>query len=407
VNIIIAGAGKVGYRLANTLSHKHNVTIVDKNEAALQRLQESIDVFAVAGNIEDPDTYRPLKNRHFDIFIAVTDSDEANILSTLIAGDVIEAENKIIRLKNHYFADSSIAGKLGISTAVFPFSATANSVSSLLDFPHANNIKSFIYSPFRMISVFVHAAGEAGIPVSRYTSDVCNVVGIERKKRFFLPEADTTLLQGDLVYLFGDPDRLKIYSAELNPSTPTKISRVAIFGADLLGLEIAKALLQKGVHLKIVDKDIEKCRKASELLQENATVINSRYIEHTLFDDEQRGRREHHPFSGGERARHLPNRRDQQRPRTLQPDALSGHHRRARPQIQRLLHDPGEDRFQRRHLRTPLLRRPGHDFLPQDLCRHLAGRQECQAAESESMPELYPPGRGIDPLESETPFPPG
>jgi len=290
VNIIIAGAGKVGYRLADTLSHRHNVTIVDKNEAALQRLQESIDVFTVTGDIEDPDTYRLLRNRHFDIFIAVTDSDEANILSTLIAGDVVRAETRIIRLKNHYFADSAIAGKLGISTAVFPFSATAGSVSSLLDYPHANNIKSFIYTAYRMISVFVHAAGEEGLDLSRFSTDTCAVVGIERAKRFFIPGREDALRQGDLVYLFGDPDTLKQFSALLNPNMPASISRVAIFGADLLGLEIAKALANKGVRLKIVDKDIEKCKKASELLQENATVINSRYIEHTLFESEQVGR---------------------------------------------------------------------------------------------------------------------
>jgi len=290
VNIIIAGAGKVGYRLAGALSHRHNITIVDKNEAALQRLQESIDVFTVTGNIEDPDTYRPLRSRRFDIFIAVTDSDEANILSTLIAGDVIQADTKIVRLKNHYFADSSIAGKLGISTAVFPFSATANAISSLLDYPHANNIKAFIYSPFRMISVFVHAADDAGIPVSRFTNEGCTVAGVEREKRFFIPAAEEMLQRGDLVYLFGDPDRVRTYSAELNPATPATISRVAIFGADLLGLEIAKALLKRNVQLKIIDKDMEQCRKASELLQEDATVINSRYIEHTLFDDERIGR---------------------------------------------------------------------------------------------------------------------
>ena len=290
MNIIIAGAGKVGYRLAGTLSHRHNVTVVDKNEAALQRLQESIDVFTVTGDIEDPDTYRPLRNRRFDIFIAVTDSDEANILSTLIAGDVVAAEHKIIRLKNRFFADSSIAGKLGISTAVFPFSSTANAVGTLLDFPHANTVKSFIYTDYRMISVFVHASGEAGIPLYRLGSDTCAVVGIERAKHFFIPAASETVLQGDLVYLFGHPDTLKHLSRVLNPNTPATISKVAVFGADLLGLEIAKTLMKKGLRLKIIDKDIEKCKKASELLQENATVINSRYIEHTLFEDEQIGR---------------------------------------------------------------------------------------------------------------------
>ncbi|MBD3801467.1 MAG: NAD-binding protein, partial [Campylobacterales bacterium] len=57
MNIIIAGAGRVGYHLAGTLSHRHNVTIIDQRPSALQQLQESIDVFTIAGNIEDPDTY--------------------------------------------------------------------------------------------------------------------------------------------------------------------------------------------------------------------------------------------------------------------------------------------------------------------------------------------------------------
>lgn len=300
MNIIIAGAGRVGYRLAGTLSHKHDVTIIDRNEAALQRLQESIDVFTLVGDIEDPDTYGPLKNHHFDIFIAVTDNDEANILSTLIAGDVILADKKIIRLKNRYFADSTIAGKLGISTSVFPFSATAGSVAALLDFPQANNVKSFIYSPFLMISVFVRNVSDEGIPLERFNTETCAIVGIERDKRFFIPPQHETVRPDDLIYLFGHPDAIRAVCTELSHSLPNKISRVAVFGADLLGLEIAKALQQKGVRLKIIDKDIEKCEKASEVLQEDATVINSRYIEHTLFDADQVGRADMAVFTSKE-----------------------------------------------------------------------------------------------------------
>jgi len=290
VNIIIAGAGRVGYRLASTLSHRHNVTIIDQRAAALQQLQESIDVFTIAGNIENPDTYLPLKNRRFDIFIAVTDSDEANILSTLIAGDFIDADTKIIRLKNPYFADSTIAGKLGISSAVFPFSSAARSISALLDYPQANNVKSFIYSPFQMVSVYVESAPETGIPVAEFIHETCVVVGLERAKHFTLPDAESVLYRGDLVYFFGDPDTIRAYCARLNPAVPDRISRVAIFDAGLLGLEIAKALIPRGIKLKIIDKHLEKCERASELLQEHASVINSHYIEHTLFDNEHAGR---------------------------------------------------------------------------------------------------------------------
>ncbi|MHC3994629.1 NAD-binding protein [Thiomicrolovo sp. ZZH C-3] len=290
MNIIIAGAGRVGYRLASTLSHRHNVTIIDRRAAALQQLQESIDVFTIAGDIENPDTYLPLKQRRFDIFIAVTDSDEANILSTLIAGDVIEADTKIIRLKNPYFADSTIAGKLGISSAVFPFSSAARSISALLDYPQANNVKSFIYSPFQMVSVYVESAPGTGIPVSEFVHETCVVVGLERDKHFSLPDGESVLYRSDLVYFFGDPETIRAYCARLNPAVPDRIDRVAIFDAGQLGLEIAKALIPRGVKLKIIDKHLEKCERASEQLQDKAAVINSHYIEHTLFDNEHAGR---------------------------------------------------------------------------------------------------------------------
>jgi trk system potassium uptake protein TrkA len=114
MNIIIAGAGKVGFNLARTLSHAHNVTVIDRNAEALQRLQESLDILPVHGNIEDPQTYRKLIDHEADLFIAVTNLDEANLISTLIVDDQIQVERKIIRLRNQFFSRSSVLEKLGV-----------------------------------------------------------------------------------------------------------------------------------------------------------------------------------------------------------------------------------------------------------------------------------------------------
>ncbi len=283
MDIIIAGAGKVGYKLAQTLSIKHNVTIIDRNSEALQRLQESIDVLPILGDIENPATYKHLDGR-YDIFIAVTDNDEANILSTLIADDEIDVTKKIIRLRNPYFAKSSIAKKLGSDAAVFPFSLTAASVGSLLDFPKANNVKEFIFTSFKLISVRVNEPLYKSI--QEIEAKALKVVGIERKKRFFIPDAQERLEDGDLVYLFGDERQIRQVCAKINKSDPKEIKRAAIFGADLLGLEIAKIFLQKGIVLKIIETDPVKCRKASEVLQDRATIINSKYIEHEIYEEE-------------------------------------------------------------------------------------------------------------------------
>ncbi len=284
MDIIIAGAGMVGFKLAQTLSLKHNIIIIDKNKEALSKLAESIDVMPVHGNIEDPDTYKGFMDRHFDIFIAVTDNDEANILSTLIADDTIDVDKKIIRLRNPYFAKSTIAQKLRIDEAVFPFIEAAGSIEQLLKFPKAHNVKNFIFTSHSLVSV---AAQEAQIKSIANIQDIqLKVVGIERQKNFFIPTKEETIYENDLLYLFGQKDQIKAVCAKLNHKAPNQIKRVAIFGADLLGLEIAKAFLAHKIELKIIDKDPERCKKASETLQERATIINSRYIEHTIFEEE-------------------------------------------------------------------------------------------------------------------------
>jgi len=286
MNIIISGAGKVGFWLAKTLSIKHNITIIDKNKESLNRLSEAIDVMPIVGNIEDPDTYRSLVDKKYDIFIAVTDNDEANILSTLIVDDIIDVDKKIIRLRNPYFAKSSIASKLNISEAVFPFVVAANSIKLLLDFPKANNVKNFIFTDFKLISVEVLQT--TFLKVKNFNSNKAIIVGIEREKQFFIPEEDFIIEKGDLVYIFGEDDELKKISNILNEEAPKKIKNIAIFGANLLGIEIAKAFFESHneVDIKIIERDLQSCKKASEALQDKALIINSKYIENTIFEEE-------------------------------------------------------------------------------------------------------------------------
>ena len=143
MKIIIAGAGKVGFELARSLSSDHDVTVIDKNGEALDRLGELIDIYPLVGDIENPMTYRSLLDTQVDIFIAVTDSDEANILSTLLATDTIRIDRRIIRLRNSHFMQSQFLASLGDLERVFPFGVTAETIRQLLMYPGANNVKRF------------------------------------------------------------------------------------------------------------------------------------------------------------------------------------------------------------------------------------------------------------------------
>ena len=94
MDIMIAGAGTVGYSLAQKLSFKHNVIVVDKDLQKLHKLEEDVDIMVFQGDVEDPQTYQGLPFESVDLFIAVTDSDESNLLSTLIVEDTVSIKRK-------------------------------------------------------------------------------------------------------------------------------------------------------------------------------------------------------------------------------------------------------------------------------------------------------------------------
>ena len=285
MDIIIAGAGRVGFNLARTLCVTHNVTVIDRNREALQRLQESLDILAIHGDIEDPETYGKLMDRESDLFIAVTDLDEANLISTLIADDVIEVDHKIIRLRNEFFAKSSIRQKLGIDDAVFPMRITSQTVATLLDYPKANNVKHFKYTDLKLLSVRVGSDAEK-IDIE---PDGFAIVGIEREKTFFIPGPDETVMADDLLYLFGEEKPIKELCSKLEKEAPAVIERCVVFGGGDLGVSIAKALVERGKSVKLVEKDIRLCRRAEESLEGEAMTINCKYGTVGLFEEEGLG----------------------------------------------------------------------------------------------------------------------
>jgi len=286
MNIMIAGAGTVGYSLAQTLSYTHNVMVIDKDIDKLNKLDEDIDILTLHGDIENPKNYQSLSLESIDLFIAVTDSDEANLLSTLIIEDAVEVKRKIIRLKNDGFLTSHVLEKLSIDYAVFPDITTANKVKSLLAFPRANNVKAFHQSKDKLVSIRVQSEAEMTYSVEMLNNERVSIVGIERQKAFFIPNDDTRIEAEDLIYMFGSADAIEILSVKLDNKMPSKIKKVVIFGANTLAQKIARVLLDKKLDIKMIEKNIEYCKEASVLLQGKVTVINSSHEDHQLFEKE-------------------------------------------------------------------------------------------------------------------------
>jgi len=286
MKIVIAGAGKVGFELARFFSRDHEVTVIDKNAEALERLGEMIDIYPVTGAIQNPVTYRHLLEREVDVFVAVTDSDEANILSMLVANDAIRIRRRILRLRNGHYEQSRFWESMGDPELIFPYRLSAETIRLLLKHPEANNVKHFAHTSLKLISIKVDNPLHEAKQVRDFENDRIRIVGIERAKTFRLPDRQETVQHGDLLYFLGDAAVLEALYGQLDLHMPPRIETAAVFGADTLGIAVARILLAEGVSVKIIEKDLTLCHRASDALQERALVINSHYDEAILYEEE-------------------------------------------------------------------------------------------------------------------------
>ena len=279
MNIVIAGAGKVGYFLAKELMEDNEVTLIDSNEKTIQNIDETLDVLSICGDVENPYTYRNIKE-DIDLFIAVTDSDEVNLLSSLIIDNIVHVKEKIVRLKNDFFMSDKIKNKLGITDIITPAIDVANTFNYLVDFPHANNIKTFGFTKAFLLSMRADVELEP-ILISSFKKELNDkiiVSGIERGNKFFIPDEMAMIMPNDLVYFFTFPSIINDLRVNICKKwSKQEIKNCIIYGANQLGLEIAKVLIKKGLNIKLIDKTLEGCKNANAILKNSAEVIKSNY----------------------------------------------------------------------------------------------------------------------------------
>ena len=279
MNIVIAGAGKVGFFLAKELMEDNEVTLIDSNEGTIKNLEDSLDVLTIYGDVEDPNLYKNIQ-KDVDLFVAVTNSDEVNLLSSLIIDNIVDVKDKIVRLRNNFFINDNIKSKLGISTMITPAIDVAQNFNYIVDFPHITNIKTFeqtealllsikAYEEFENVSIFDF--------IHKYNNKII-VAGIERAGDFFVPDEAEVIRPNDLIYFFLFPDVVNsIREKVCNKVDKQPIKNCIIYGANQLGIEISKVLAKKGLNIKLVDKTLKNCQNANSILKNSIEVIKSNY----------------------------------------------------------------------------------------------------------------------------------
>jgi len=285
VNIIIAGAGKVGFNLAKTLSIGHNVIVIDKNKDALSRIQDSLDILPYYGDIKDPSTFVEFEDMDIELYIAVTNLDEDNIISSMVIEDVLKPNRKFLRLKSDFYAQTSIKEKLDIQKLIFPIKSSSKSILNFLEHPKVNNIKNFNYTEYKLVSIFSKKdlfSDELKVILTRPNT---SLVAIERDKNLFIDTKDIEVYKGDLLYLLVKKEDIDDICSLFDENT-FDIKNCVVFRANDLGVEMAKILLNHKKTVKLIESDVKLCQKADEILGGEVDIINSKYHDEKLFQEE-------------------------------------------------------------------------------------------------------------------------
>jgi len=271
MKIVIVGCGKVGTALARRLCEEgHNITVVDTDAARIQQITEALDVLGVVGN---GSSYLALAEAGMDtadVLIAVTGSDELNLLCCMFAKKEGHCQS-VARVRNPAYANEMeyIKKTLGISAIINPELAAAREITELLKFPGARNIDTFADGKVGLIKFEVENDEKiAGVPLRELPTHLnCDILicAVERGGDVVIPRGDFMLQKGDIVSFIATQDKANDFFKKLNiPTEP--VHSAMIVGGGTIGYYLAQNLIDMGVHVKIVESNLKHARELAENL---------------------------------------------------------------------------------------------------------------------------------------------
>jgi trk system potassium uptake protein TrkA len=283
----------VGRTAAYHLSREeaNEVTVVDTDEEVLRDLQDRLDVRTVAGNASYPSVLEAAGAAEADILIALTSSDEVNMMACEVAFTLYRTPTKIARIRaSEYTSRPELFSEEALPVDVFisPEQLVTEYVERLIHYPGALQVLDFADGKVRLVAVRAH---EGGLLVGQqlralreHVRDIeARIVAIYRAGRSITPGGDTIVEDGDEVFFLAARNDIRRVMNEMRKEEHP-LRRVVIAGGGNVGFRLAKAL-EKHNQVKIIERDPKRARRISELL-ENTIVLNGDAADEELLIEE-------------------------------------------------------------------------------------------------------------------------
>jgi trk system potassium uptake protein TrkA len=279
VKIIILGAGQVGRTAAYHLSREeaNDITVIDVNEEILRDLQDRLDIRTVNGNASSPRILEAAGIASTDILVALTNSDEVNMLACQIAWTLYRTPKKIARVRSADYTDrEKLFGENGVAVDVWisPERLVTEYVARLIRYPGALQVLDFADGRVRLVGIRALQGGPLVGQALRTlrehipTADA-RVAAIYRAGKSIKPEGDTVIEDGDEVFFLAARKDIRMVMKEMR-RVEAPARRVVIAGGGNIGFKLASDLEDKN-QVKLIERDHKRARRVSELL--NRTIV--------------------------------------------------------------------------------------------------------------------------------------
>ena len=290
MNIIIVGCGKVGYTLASQLGEEnHTITVIDKSQSKLTEAISSLDIQAILGSGTSYQTLMEAGVEEADLLIAVTDQDEINLLSCLIARKAGGCQT-IARVRDpeYYQEISIIKEELGLSLAINPENTAASEITRLIHYPSALEVDTFAKGHINMVSVRIPEDsvlnGMTLIDYQHKLSRRSLVCIVQRGDEVIIPSGMFRLAAGDMISLIIPIEESYQFFKKIGIHAPS-IRHVLLAGGGTISYYLTNQLTQAGVSVKIIEIDEERCSELAEMLPK-ATIICGDASDKGLLEEE-------------------------------------------------------------------------------------------------------------------------
>ena len=280
MKIIIIGAGEVGYHIAHRLSLENkDVVVIDTDDEAVRRVSENIDVQAICGSGSSPSILEEAGIREAEILLAVTDSDETNLIACLMTDLLSSSTKKLARIRNADFDAYHEVFKESaprIDTIINPEIEVVRSIEQYMSVPGAGDVGEFENGRVKFVGIRLKPDTPM---VGLRLSEISKVIGrpspliaaILRSEEMIIPRGDDRLLEGDMVYFISETDNLmeilKLFDKQSEP-----VRRVLIVGGGRIGFRLAERLEEDSIYTKIIEKDENRCSFLAEKLDQTVVL---------------------------------------------------------------------------------------------------------------------------------------